>query len=320
MSDATRHPLRRLLAALAKLLLSVGLMAFVLRDTSLTSLWNTFRRVQPSWILAAMSMHGLVLGVSVWRWHMLLGAQHVRVPARTLAESFWVALFFNNFLPSNIGGDVVRIADTSRPAGSKTLATMVILVDRVLGLFALTSVGAVGALSARAMGIDIPGTLWIEIGALATLALCVLLFFAPALLDLALSPVRALGHPWVVEKLVTLQETLARFRAKPSALAGALFGALIVQGVVVAFYALTARSLAIPLPLVMAGVLVPVAMVVQMAPVSINGFGLREAVFSFFFVRFGLSVEAAVAVSLLGTALIMLFSLGGGALFLLRRH
>jgi glycosyltransferase 2 family protein len=320
MSDATPHPFRRLLAAVAKLLLSVGLMAFVLRDTSLTSLWNMFRRVQPSWILAAMSMHGLVLAVSVWRWHVLLGAQHVRVPARTLAESFWVALFFNNFLPSNIGGDVVRIADTSRPAGSKTLATMVILVDRVLGLFALTSVGAMGALSARAMGIDIPGTLWIEIGALATLALCVLLFFAPSVLDLALSPVRALGHPWVVEKLVTLQETLARFRARPSALAGALAGALIVQAVVVAFYTLTARSLSIPLPLVMAGVLVPVAMVVQMAPVSINGFGLREAVFSFFFVRFGLSVEAAVAVSLLGTALIMLFSLGGGALFLLRRH
>jgi hypothetical protein len=170
------------------------------------------------------------------------------------------------------------------------------------------------------MGIDIPGTLWIEIGALAALALVVLLFFAPAMLDLALSPVRALGHPWVVDKLVTLQETLARFRARPSALAGALAGAVIVQGVIVAFYTLTARSLAIPLPVVMAGVLVPVAMVIQMLPVSINGFGLREAVFSFFFVRFGLTVEAAVAVSLLGTALIMLFSLGGGALFLLRRH
>ena len=62
-----------------------------------------------------------------------------------------------------------------------------------------------------------------------------------------------------------------------------------------AFYTLTARSLAIPLPFVMAGVLVPVAMVIQMLPVSINGFGLREAVFGFFFVRFGLSVEAAVA-------------------------
>jgi hypothetical protein len=65
---------------------------------------------------------------------------------------------------------------------------------------------------------------------------------------------------------------------------------------------------------------VPVAMAVQMAPVSVNGFGVREAVFSFFFVRFGLGVEAAVAVSLLGTGLVMLFSMGGGALFLLRRH
>jgi len=312
--------MRRLIAVVAKLALSVGLLAFVLRDTSLAALWTTFRRVQPLWILAAMSMHGLMVAVSVWRWRLLLDAQAVRVPTRTLAESFWVALFFNNFLPSNIGGDVVRIADTSRPAGSKTLATTVIFVDRVLGLFALLSVGVAGALAARGLGIDIPGTAWIEAGALAALALCGLLFFAPALLDLLLAPLKALGHPWVIERLGTLQETLARFRRRPSALAGALGGALLVQGVIVVFYTLTARSLSVPLPLVLAGVLVPVAIVVQMVPVSINGFGVREAVFSFFFARFGLSIEAAVAVSLLGTALIMLFSLGGGALFLLRKH
>ncbi len=318
MSDATPRSLPRLAAGGAKLALSLGLMAFVLRDTSLVSLWNTFRRVQPMWVVAAMSMHGLMVGVSVWRWRLLLRAQHVRVPVRRLTESFWVALFFNNFLPSNIGGDVVRIADTSRPAGSKTLATTIVLVDRVVGLLALTSMGALGALAARAAGFDIPGTVWIEAGALAALALCILLFFAPSLLDLALTPVRALGHPWVLERLATLQETLARFRERPSSLAGALVGALLVQAVIVAFYTLTARSLSIPLPLAMAGVLVPVALVLQLAPVSINGFGVREAVFSFFFVRFGLSVEGAVAVSLLGTALIMLFSLGGGALFLLR--
>lgn len=320
MSPLAPRWLPRTATVVAKLALSVGLLTFVLRDTSLAALWSTFRRVQPLWILAAMSMHGLMVGVSVWRWQLLLDAQHVRLPARALAESFWVALFFNNFLPSNIGGDVVRIADTSRQAGSKTLATTIIFVDRVLGLLALLSVGALGALSARAVGIDIPGTAWIEAGALAALALCLLLFFAPSLLDLGFAPVRAFGSPWVIERLRTLQQTLARFRAQPSALAGALVGAVLVQGVIVAFYTLTARSLSIPLPLVMAAVLVPVALVVQMAPVSINGFGVREAVFSFFFVRFGLSVEGAVAVSLLGTALIMLFSLGGGALFLWRRH
>jgi len=260
------------------------------------------------------------MAVSIWRWRLLLAAQHVVVPTRTLSESYWVGLFFNNFLPSNIGGDVVRIADTSQVAGSRTLATTVVLVDRVLGAFALLTVGAVGAAGARAVGVDIPGTGWLEVAALAALAVCVPLFVAPGLLDTLLRPLHALGHPWVIERLDLLSDALGRFRSRPSSLIGALGGALVVQVVVVVFYALTARSLSIPLPVMMAGVLVPVALVVQMAPVSINGFGVREAVFSFFFVRFGLGVEAGVAVSLLGTALIMLFSLGGGALFLLRRH
>ena len=295
-------------------------MAFVLRNTSLNALWQMLRRVQPVWLVAALAAHGVMMALSVWRWRLLLGAQHIRVPLRTLSESFWVALFFNNFLPSNIGGDVVRIADTSQLAGSKTLATTVVLVDRVLGLFAMLTVGATGAATARAFGVDIPGAGWLELAALAALAVCIPLFVAPRLLDALLRPLRALNQPWVSDRLALLQETLGRFRAQPSSLVGALAGAVGVQLVIVVFYALTARSLSIPLPVLMAGVLVPVALAVQMAPVSINGFGLREAVFSFFFVRFGLGVEAGVAVSLLGTALVMLFSLGGGALFLLRRH
>ena len=113
---------------------------------------------------------------------------------------------------------------------------------------------------------------------------------------------------------------LGRVREQPTSLITAFGGAVVVQGLLVVFYMCAARSLSVPLPLFLAGVLVPVAMAVQLAPVSINGFGVREAVFSFFFVRFGLGVEAAVAVSLLGTALVMLFSMGGGALFLMRRH
>ena len=133
MSDAAPHPVRRLLTIAAKLALSVGLMAFVLRDTSLTSLWDTLRQVQPAWIAAAMSMHVLVLAISVWRWRLLLGAQHVLVPGRTLAESFWVGLFFNNFLPSNIGGDVVRLLVSLPPQGE--------IAFRIVGRQAVTLEG-----------------------------------------------------------------------------------------------------------------------------------------------------------------------------------
>ena len=57
----------------------------------------------------------------------------------------------------------------------------------------------------------------------------------------------------------------------------------------------------------------------QMAPLSINGFGVREAVFAFFFRRFGLPIDAAVALSLVSTGLVMGLSLAGGYMFLRRR-
>jgi glycosyltransferase 2 family protein len=320
MLHTHRQSLTRAATLAAKVAVTGGLLAFVLRGTSPSSLWGTFSRVQLPWLVGALGMHALMAVVSVWRWRVLLHAQQVRVSTLTLSESFWVAMFFNNFLPSNIGGDVVRIADTARPAGSRTVATMVVLVDRVLGLFALLSVGALGALAARAAGIDLPGTIWLAAAAVAALGVCLLLFVLPVPPELLLRPLRVMRHPWLDAKAGMLEDILARFRQHRPALLSALAGAVVVQLVIVAFYALTAWSLSVPLPWVMAGVLVPVAMAVQMIPISINGFGVREAVFAFFFVQFGLGREAAVAVSLLGTLLVMLFSLGGGALFLVRRH
>ena len=79
---------------------------------------------------------------SVWRWHLLLEAQHVHVPRRTLFGSFLVALFFNNFLPSNIGGDVIRIRDTAPAGAVEDARDDGRAVDRGLGLMALVLVAA----------------------------------------------------------------------------------------------------------------------------------------------------------------------------------
>ncbi len=90
---------------------------------------------------------------ATWRWRLLLDAQHVHVPVRQLLGSYLVATFFSNFLPSNIGGDVIRIRDTAKPAASKTLATTVVLADRVIGVIGLALVAALGAtVGARMVG------------------------------------------------------------------------------------------------------------------------------------------------------------------------
>jgi len=65
---------------------------------------------------------------------------------------------------------------------------------------------------------------------------------------------------------------------------------------------------------------VPISFIVQMLPVSMNGFGVREATFGFYFTRLGLPLESALLVSFMGAALIMLFSLSGGVTYLVRKR
>jgi glycosyltransferase 2 family protein len=68
-------------------------------------------------------------------------------------------------------------------------------------------------------------------------------------------------------------------------------------------------------------VIVPISIVVQMLPVSVNGFGVREATFSFYFHRIGQPIESALLMSLIGQAIVILVSLSGAGVYVWRsRH
>ncbi len=308
-----------LLKAFVRLGVSAALLYFVLRSIDLPAFWERVKSMNPAWILLALAAYAFTQSIAVWRWNRLLRAQHIEVERRRLTESIWVSMFFNNFLPSNIGGDVVRIADTAPAAGSKTLAMTVILVDRVLGLTALVIIAASGALVASLLGVHVPGARWLWMASALGAAAAISVIAMPQLVGHALMPVRALNKPWLTERAQRLEDAVMRFRNAPTALAGAFAGAMVVQITLVAFYLLTAEGLSVPLPIFLGAVLIPVSLVVQMAPVSINGFGVREAVFAFFFRRFGLPTDAAVALSLVSTGMVMGLSLVGGFFFLRRR-
>ena len=291
----------------------------MLRSIDLLAFWERVKGMHPGWIVTALVAYAATQSIAVWRWKRLLRAQHVEVESKRLTESMWVSMFFNNFLPSNIGGDVVRIADTAPAAGSKTLATTVILVDRVLGLSALVIIASSGAFVASLLGVHMPGARWLWLATGLGAVAAVFVIAMPQLVGHLLMPVRALKRPWLDERAQRLEEAVIKFRNAPAALLGAFAGALVVQITIVAFYLLTAEGLSVPLPIFLGAVLIPVSLVVQMAPISINGFGVREAVFAFFFRRFGLPTDAAVALSLVSTGMVMGLSLVGGFFFLRRR-
>ncbi|HEX5475571.1 MAG TPA: lysylphosphatidylglycerol synthase transmembrane domain-containing protein [Vicinamibacterales bacterium] len=308
--------------AAAKLVVSGGLLAILISRVDVGRVWTHARHASIAWLVAALALYfGMVL-VSAWRWRALLHAQLVNIGFRRLTGSFLVAFFYNNFLPSNIGGDVIRIADTAADAGSKTLATTVVLTDRGIGLLGL---GFIAALSASAAAREAsmagpigPATLWGGLG-LATLA-CTPALLDPERLLRLLAPLRRLHPQWIDDRLERLQAALQRFRARPGSLARCFAGAVTVQILLVLFYLAIARSMNVGVTATQLGLLVPISLLVQMLPVSINGFGVREATFGFYFARFHLPLEAALAISFMGAALTMLFSLSGGVVQIVRRR
>ena len=305
-----------------KISVSIILLAVLFSRIDVARLWSTAKQASLAWLAVGLLLYCVNVGASVWRWHVLLEAQEVAVPIRTLVASYAVALFFNNFLPSNIGGDFFRIADTAKIAKSKTVATTVILADRVMGVIALVLIAAIGATAAGAIhpaAVPIwPAWLWVGffLGAAAS---------APAVLlpdgfGRLLRPLSVIHPEWVGGRIDNLTAILARFRRHPVRLAQCFAGAIFVQATMVVFYYAVIVALRATVRFEDLAVIVPISFVIQLLPISVSGFGVREATFSFYFARIGQPVEAAILMSLVGQALIMLFSLTGAAVYVSRTH
>jgi uncharacterized membrane protein YbhN (UPF0104 family) len=318
--DAGPSRARGRILILAKVAISGGLLWLLFSRVDVARLWSLARTASVPWLGGALALYLAMILASAWRWGLLLQAQRLDVRFRHLTGSFLVATFFNNFLPSNIGGDVVRIADTAPAAGSRTLAATVVLIDRGIGLLGLGLLAAVGATLVPVLVLDGwvgPGVIWGGFAAAMAVAAPVLLL--PQALPRLLQPLRLLHPAWIDERLARMGGAISRFREAPSALFGCFAGAVVVQAMLVAFYLAVARSMAIPIGFAELAVIVPVSFLVQMLPVSVNGFGIREATFGFYFSRLGLPLESALVVSFVGAGLVMLFSMSGGVAYLVRK-
>jgi uncharacterized membrane protein YbhN (UPF0104 family) len=321
-SRARSARVRQRVLLCAKLAVSAVLLVFLFSRVDVVALRRSLAAASPAWLFGALLVYFANVVVSAWRWRLLLDTQHVHVPTSRLLASYLVAGFFNNFLPSNIGGDVVRIRDTARASGSKTLATMVVLADRGIGLMGLVLVAAVGA--SNAVGLHAEGAMpivpaWLWAGFVAGGAVAAPAVLAPDRVAQLLRPLTAFHPEWIGERIERLTTALSKFGASPGALAACFGGAVIVQALLVLFHLAVVYAFGLPVAAWDLAVIVPVSFLIQMLPVSVNGFGVREATFSFYLTRLGVSLEQAVLLPLAATVLVMVFSLTGAVVYVARR-
>ena len=294
MKVATRH---RWLAAQAVVsLVLVGLLA---RRLDLDAFRTLLLRV-PAWFYL-LSL-ALILGGQVlyaWRWRLLLSAAGVDTSFGAVLRQYFIGIFVNNFLPSTVGGDLAKVYYLGRHHGYRPVTASVVL-DRMLGI------GILSVLAAAAMTwtpANAPALVAARVAVTAIAAGCVLM--------LVLAAAGTGGLPARVGRLgdraVSLAERLQRLRFDmaaalndPAILAKAT---VVVAGyfvAVTAIYIVFIRLQQQASPgFAAVFAVVTATSVLSNIPVSLNGLGLREQLHAALLAPFGVSREAAVAISLL---------------------
>jgi uncharacterized membrane protein YbhN (UPF0104 family) len=302
----------------AKIVASVGLLSLLLFKAK-----GLFAAGAPipdqSFLLAAFAVYVLNVLISAWRWQMLLQAIGISIGITSLTRTLIVGLFFNNFFPSSIGGDIYRIQDTARAAGSALRASLVVAINRIFGLAAALLMATVAVavrwdvVRVQALGLFHARPELVRVSFVAITLLLTLSIFLWTRLD----PKKKVA---LRAKAASFIGLLGEFRRRPFYPVMSFGGACAVHLLIALYYLCVARALGVNIPFVILATVLPIAIVLQAAPISMNGLGVREASIAYFLQRIGnVPIEKGAFIALTGSLGILLFSCLGAPMWLLRK-
>lgn len=302
-----------------KFVFSASVLAFILiSQTSLRDIFTTLKEADHLLLGISFSLHALGLVISAIRWQILIKAQDDWVPIGFLAKSYLVGSFFNLFLPTRIGGDVVRIWDGSRYSKSLIKSSAIVLVERLSGVIVLFLFAFCVSLIRLDMAQQFP-MIWVSL---------ILSFFGLSLLALFLTPVAGIilgklpeKSPLIAiqQKILRFRETILFYRKRKGALGKAFFWATLLQINVIFHYYLIGQALHLEIALMDYFIFIPIVHLILLIPITINGLGLREGAYLEIFRYYGISSAAAISFSWIDLAFMLIVGIVGGIIYIFRK-
>ena len=296
----------RPLGVALKLLVS-GALVFVLarRWADEAAFRDALGRLEWRSFLAAEAIVAAGLVLSALRWRILLAARGVPLGLARAVRLYFVGYFFNLFLPTTVGGDVVRAVGIAGVPVSVVAGT--ILVERIVGFGCLLALGLAASHAAAHLAIVRP-SLWIAAGV-----------YAVGIVAVARAPLSWGDHPRAGRWLGGLARTARQLRGtgySASTMAAVIALSAGWQVALVLANSVLSRGLGGVAPVSSLLALVPVIQAVGMIPVSFGGLGVREMGYEFFFRRSGFDPAGAVALAACFLAVTVALALKGGLLYL----
>jgi uncharacterized protein (TIRG00374 family) len=325
VNSARQHALN-----LLKIAIGLGLLWFLysrLEDPA--ALWQQTVNANRWLLLLALLSHALAVALSASKWWLLLRAQQIPVPLSRLLAFQWMGIFFDNFVPAQVGGDVLRGYNLARDTHRTADAAASILIDRFTGLtafmlaaaFSSTTILLTGGLPAPASSQELAFLRFIDLRliALGSTGVSVLLLTALALLLSRRTKVlveNILSRLPLGSRVLPIWQKLAAAinayrHAYPAMVVAGLVSLLIVVVTSVTIWLLANAIAPGSINFVQVLVINPIIAFLSIIPLSPGGLGVRQVAFAALFVAVGAGAELGFLVGLLQQIITYLISLPG---------
>jgi len=303
---------------IVRILVTLGLLYYLLSRTDLVNIWSSLKSANYFWVICAFSLHLTGYLFSILRWQLLLSAQRVKVPLLSLLSYYIVGTFFNNFLPTTIGGDTVRAYDTIRYSHSGVKSFTVVLVERITGVIALVAIATLALLvEIRIVG-NIP-LIWVSVLVLLIMISGITLVIQPRVAEKIGGVFNLPLLNKIKAKAKEAHQAIVVYKKEKARFWGNMVYAFLLQINVILHYYFISLALGLRINPMHFFLIIPIITVLLMVPVSINGIGVRENVFVIFLAKFGVNAASAIALSWIAYGMVVVWGVIGGFIYALRK-
>jgi len=290
-----------------------------------TALWKTVRSVQPLPLAISVLVVGIAIGIGVVRWRVLLAAGGFNLSAGRAAEISFVAHFFNSLMLGTVGGDVMKAYYAARETHHrKTEAVVTVLVDRVIGLWAMLVFAALMVLPNWRL-FQQPGLRTITAVTFVTMLAAtgfVFIAFRGGISKRWTRAREALRRLPKGEWIERLLDACRAYGKAPGALRTAFCFSMAANLLCVTQFWVLARGLKLEVSFLELCLIVPTIVCIAAIPIAPSGIGVRENLFVQMLAIPAIAAPAtpALSLSLLALAGSLFWSLIGGVVYMMFRH
>lgn len=304
---------------LVRIVMTCILIGWLITQVDFSSVGAILARSHVGWLVAGGLINLLAVFCAAWRWQILLRGLNVMVNFFRLLRIVLVGAFFSMFLPSSVGGDLMKMVLVSPELKQREAAVSSVLMDRVVGMAVTLLVGLLAVLL-------IP-SVWgnsIVLSALGvvSLAFCfgIVTLFSHTLITLISKLIPGAIWQRIGDMVMRVHRSLMALRGQPDILLAAAAISLLRQIVICLSVYCAGQAFGIEAGLVAYFAMIPISMAITVLPIAINGLGLQDNALILLLSTVGVTAAQALSLSLFLHILRNGVGLLGGLIFALIRH